>query len=330
MAPPPRAHVYAKQGSVRGENESEALRVSRLLDRLGPEALALLPDSALPGDLEVWVQETPRLYTFPGEGTHDAEGLWSEAHGRILLARGADDLERTLAHELVHACLGSSWQALPGTLEEGLCDHVSTLLAPEGSARLRAGRLSSAALACGGLRLELHLRAPNSGRDWTARITLTGEAPDAAPQRELFRVQAGLSSTSLTSGVKRGYYGLAFLLIERVCAERGLDGLHALCERARAEGYEHVPRPWLLGAAGLDDDQNAWRAAAAASLGTAELVELVRMYPDFAADAIADYLCSAGLARLDQIEARLQVVEGTGALELTQLDFLAPLVAARL
>ena len=199
-APPATVRAF-EGGRVRAASQLEAARVEDLVSRLRPELLRLLPDSSFP-DIEVWVQERPGLYRFGTEGTADAEGLWSPSHRRIMLSRHADHLERTLAHELTHAALGESWRMLPGSLEEGLADHVSASLCEDGAARLRAGRLSSACLATGGLALDIDIlprptrydpTAPTRRR-WSARIRLKGDTHAADPL-DVFRLAAGLSST---------------------------------------------------------------------------------------------------------------------------------------
>tara|TARA_R110002072_G_scaffold36858_6_gene108232 strand:- start:1701 stop:2744 length:1044 start_codon:yes stop_codon:yes gene_type:complete len=323
MATPPAAYVRAADGNVRAASYAEADRVSRLLDRLAPEVVAMIPGGVLPDDLEVWIQETPRLYAMPGAGVADAEGLWSERHHRVMLGRNADDMERTLAHELTHAALDGSWHRLPGTIEEGLCDAVSASLVESGAARLRAGRLSSAALACGGLGLHLDLSMSDTNKGWTARVRLTGEDTVQNPQQEVFRIQAGLSSTRLSSSTKRGFYGMAFLLAERTIDRIGMDGLYELCERAAALGHSQVPRPWLLEAADLPDDANVWRTAAAAAMGERELVELVRMYPDFAANSITAFVGDADLSNgwPEHLVADISLDQGP-TISLDRLDFL--------
>lgn len=295
MVQPPATRVQAAEGIVRADGDLEANQISALLDALAPRVEALVPYSSLPEDLEVWIQGQPRLYAFPGSHVDDAEGLWSEHHHRVLLARDADNLERTLAHELVHAALDEPWQMLPGTLEEGLCDLVSAQLCPDSAPRLRAGRLCSAALACGGLKLELRLSWPEDKRLWLARVTLSGEDQGETPQRQVFEVQAGLSSTALTSGTKRGFYGLAFLVMERAEANIGLDGIVELCLRADEQGLDEVPAPWILDAAQLDDEALAWREAAVEQMGPLELAELVKMYPNFAVDALHSWLAEEDL-----------------------------------
>lgn len=291
MASPPQEVLAFDGGRVRAADAHEAIEVEGLLRELRPALLALLPDTAFQ-DLDVWVQDQPSLYRFPTEATADAEGLWSPSHRRIMLSRNADDVRRTLAHELVHASLGASWRALPGTMEEGLADHASTRLAEDGAARLRAGRLSAAALAVGGLELVLsiereHATNPDVRRSWSARIRLSGDESDPL---EVFQLSAGLSTTKLATGPKRGYYGLAFLVVDRIVERHGYEGLHALCLRATENGHATVPAEWLLAAAELTRDDADWRRAAHAALGESELIELVGMYPDFLVDALVVYV----------------------------------------
>lgn len=326
MATPPRAAVHAGSGTVRAASSGEAGEYAAVLDELRPRLLETLPDACLDEPVEVWLQDTPTLYAFPASASLDAEGLWSERHGRILLSRDADHPVRTLAHELTHAALGPSWSALPGTLEEGLCDVVAGHLVPDGAARLRAGRLASAALATGGLRLRFELwpldadrlqveagpRAGSRPRD-AARLVLTGR--DSAPFDPLlvFRVEAGLSTTSLQVGTKRGYYGLAYLVVGSIVERAGLEGLHRLCLEARAAGHERVPEAWLLRAAGLGSAPSTFRELAAAGFGPLETRELLGMYPAVTQDGARDLMERAAARGEDPDALAVWVtVEGSG------------------
>ncbi len=327
LAPAPNLSVESPSGIVRSDSEEEARAVSTLLERLAPRVTSLVPDSSLE-EVEVWIQERPSLYRRPREASADAEGLWAESHGRILLGRYADSLERTLAHELVHASLGETWRALPGSLEEGLCDHVSARVSSKGGARLRAGRLASAALSCGGISLELSARPRREPGDetWGVQIFLSSPEALAADPLDVFRIQAGLSSTSIGASQKRGYYGLSFLVVERIVARHGLDGLAALCRSARERDLSTVPRRWLLDAAQLGPTPDLWRTAAISALQREELTELVRMYIDPIAGALAPWL--RGCSTREEVEAKLREHEllltlgpASGALDLSTLDF---------
>ncbi len=335
MAAPPSSVLAFDGGRVLAADPTEAEQVEGLLARLQPELLGLLPDTAFE-DLEVWIQDTPSLYSNPSEASSDAEGLWSPSHQRIMLSRHADHVERTLAHELTHAALGESWGLLPGSMEEGLADHVSGALCESGASRLRAGRLSSACLATGGVSLQVDVM-PRSGEareartGWSASIRLKGEAEGTDPM-DVFRLAAGLSSTRLESGAKRGFYGLAYLAVSRIVDRDGYGGLQALCLDATEQGLSQVPSSWILNAAGLDADATTWRRAAAAAMGEAELLELVRMYPSFVSDSIEGYLSSTGASAdaVADLEVEIGLREGTAKVRLSQLPELQQQVVADL
>jgi hypothetical protein len=362
LASPPREVLAGDGWRVRADSAQEAREVGVLLEGLRPRLLAALPDSSLPPSLEVWMQDRPHLYALPIASTNEAEGLWAEDRSRILIARGADDIERTLAHEMTHAALGPSWRTLPGSLEEGLCDAVAARLCPGGSARLRAGRLSSAALALGGLKLTLELNAPgdeeNSAQAIRARIVLSGEEAALAQDEHLrvFRVQAGLSSTRIEASAKRSYYGLSYLVVERILERVGFEGLHEMCATAEREGLSSVPYMRLLAAADLGPEREDWWQAALQSLGHDELVEIVRMYPEFVVDTLEGHLIARSLGesgggesgegllrggdpeawrrrawrQIEELRANLSLHESGARVDVTRLDFIRGAMANRL
>lgn len=333
LAPPPDVAIHGALGVVRADSQEEALALEAHLASLGTALTAHVPGACLPEELEVWVQDEPRLYHTGLGSNAEAEGLYAPFHERILLSRHAADLERVLAHELTHAALDGTWSPLSGTLEEGLCDVVATALVPEQAARLRAGRLSSAALACGGLRLRVDVRDGRAREGvrlgWSATLRLTSQDQTPTDPLDTFRVRAGLSSSRLQASVKRGYYGLAFLVAERI----GLRELHDLCTQARAEGLRHLPHSWLLEAAALDEDPETWRVAAADALGGEELRELVRLYPGVIAGALAHHLRrqpGTPRERWQALEGSLQVLGGDATVDLRTVPELRAEVLARL
>jgi len=258
-----------------------------MVDEIQPRVVTLLPDSR-DENLDVWIQEEPMLYRFLASNYEEADGFWAETPGRIHLRRDAGDLKRTLTHELAHATLGPSWRCLPGTIEEGLCDFVSVELCPESAAAMRAGRLSAASFAIGGLELELSLAYPtdSAGTDYSARILLQSGGPEPLDPMQVFDVRAGLSTTSLDATDKKAFYGLSYILVDRIADRHGIEELHRMCLRAEREGHETIPASWLLKASGLDSNPETWRAAIAAALGPPELEQLVLMYPRFVDEAL--------------------------------------------
>ena len=332
MATPPSSVLAFDGGRVRAADLVEAERVEDLMARLQPRLLELLPDTAF-DDLDVWIQDTPSLYSFQSEASTDAEGLWSPTHQRIMLSRHADHIERTLAHELTHAALGESWGMLPGSMEEGLADHVSGELCASGAARLRAGRLSSACLATGGVSLQIEITPRTAGlrHGWSANVRLKGDAQGTDPM-DVFRLAAGLSSTRLESGAKRGFYGLAYLAVSRIVDRQGYAGLQALCLRAEEADLSHVPARWVLEAAGLQEDADSWRRAAARHMGDAELRELIRMYPSFVTDAVESFMASTDeeVRDVEDLEVLIRLREGTAVVRLAEMPDLQERVARAL
>ncbi|MEM9381225.1 MAG: hypothetical protein AAGB93_14830 [Planctomycetota bacterium] len=345
MATPPSSILAFDGGRVLAADAHEAERVETLVSDLRPRLLELLPDASF-DSVDVWVQERPSLYRFTAASTADAEGLWSPTHRRIMLSRHADHFARTLAHEMTHAVLGATWSLLPGSIEEGLADHVSATLCENGAARLRAGRLSSACLATGGLEIDVDVvRVDRSTDDllpvqrgWSARVKLKGETAPTDPM-DVFRLAAGLSSTKLDTGTKRGFYGLAYVAVSRIVEREGYEGLHRLCAEAEEEGFDRVPAGAILRAAELDRDPETWRAAAASAMGDREIVELVRMYPDFLVDALTGYLATvheAAERRVDpaellhDVDVRVRLADGTSSITLRELPFVRAEVVSTL
>jgi hypothetical protein len=295
FAVPPGEEAPSCLGPVRAASRECAQEVAVLVNALAPRVEAAVPDAHLE-QLEVWVQATPTLYAFGSSAYSDADGFWAEGVRRIHLRERADQADRTLAHELVHAGLGPVWRALPGTLEEGLCDHVAARLCPDAAPRLRAGRLASAALALGGLAFDLELWLPAEARpDGVAvtsltRLRLLADPPLLMAPEDVFVVQAGLSTTHAQPGAKKALYGLGFLVVERIVARIGLDGLHGLCAEARAQDSDHASPERLRAAAGLDGGPEAWSRALAEAFGPAEVREVLRMHPQLLARAVAQLL----------------------------------------
>jgi len=299
----PSEEARGSHGTVRAASRAEALEVSRTLDELAVRVRALVPD-ARDRPFSVWVQDVPELYWLPRTVMAEADGFYAPGMNRIHLREQAEDRDRTLAHELVHATLGESWEALPGTLEEGLCDVIAAQVCPDSAARLRAGRLSSASLALGSIVLELDCSLPPSesgaavGARFLAHLRVDGAAGSPVDPLDVFRSRAGLSSAKLSPHVKKALYGLAGMVVQRVVDRHGIGGLHELCLRARREDQDSVPMGWVLDAAGLDRDLEHWRTALLEGIGTEELCEFVRGHPDLATPVLMEFLAPQRATRL--------------------------------
>lgn len=289
QAPAPRSRALSSLGDVRAGSQELADEVALMVDDLHPQVTGSLPD-AEQKELDVWIQEEPMLYRFISNSYEEADGFWAELPSRIHLRRNADDLERTLAHELTHATLGSTWRFLPGTIEEGLCDFISARICPESAPAMRAGRLSAASFAIGGLELELQLdHMADNGvllASYSARVLLQSGGSIPLDPLDVFDVRAGLSSTKIDSSHKKAFYGLSYVVVNRVVERHGIEGLHELCLRSEREDESEIPGEWLLEAAGLDSNRMSWQRAISSAFGEAELEELVAMYPQFLSEAM--------------------------------------------
>jgi hypothetical protein len=277
---------------VRADSPFLATHVAGMLGRTRDQVIQLVPGSAkVP--LEVWVQDELQLYRFRRGSYEHADGFWAEEAGRIHLRTEARHLERTLVHELVHSSLDDTWSVLPGTLEEGVCDWVSTRICPHSAAQLRAGRLSAACFGLGSLEIEVELRSARKGGAAMAlgsyaSILLEGGIDPPVSPSEVFQLEAGRSNSGLSGPRKKALYGLAFFLIDRIASrEQGLGSLYELCLRTKSQGLPVVPTDWLLEAADLEGmEAPQWKQGLAQAFSGAELAELVAMYPDFLGSAI--------------------------------------------
>ncbi|MBL8860452.1 MAG: hypothetical protein JNK02_00425 [Planctomycetes bacterium] len=316
LARPPAECAGSRLGTVRAATRARAEDVARAVDHLAPLVERALPGAQLAA-LEVWVQDTPTLYVLRSSTYSDTDGFWAEGVRRIHLRDAADHLERTLAHELVHAGLASEWDALPGTLEEGVCDVVAARIVPEAAARLRAGRLATAAAALGGLPIEvdLWLDDPDGGpfarRGLQARLRVVAEDGLRVVPTDVFVVRAGLSTARAAPGLRRAYYGLGFLIAERIANRIGLCGLYALCVEARDEGRGEVPTARLLEAAGLEPSEASFHSALLAAFGAAEVREVLRLHPGLLLEPLADLL---GAGIVDEPSKALPAVRGRVAI----------------
>jgi len=316
LARPPAESASARLGTVRAATRVRAEDVARALDALAPRVVAAIPGTRLE-PLEVWVQETPTLYSLRTSTYSDTDGFWAEGVRRIHLRESADQIERTLAHELVHASLDSVWDRLPGTLEEGLCDLIAAQLVPEAAARLRAGRLATAAAAIGGLQLDLELWLEPSAstvvalRGLHSRIRIVAEDLEPIDPCDVFVVRAGLSTARASPGARRAYYGLGFLIAERIAARGGLKSLHELCREAERSGHETIHSARLLAEAELEPTRESFRSAILAALGPAELREVLRLHPGILVKPVADLLDLGGdraaWTDLEHVRGRISV-----------------------
>ncbi|MHC5210160.1 MAG: hypothetical protein ACYTG2_05520 [Planctomycetota bacterium] len=285
----PSAAVPTPFGTVRADSEAEAREVADMLLFLRPRLHALLPDT-LDRPTEVWLDAALRGAGMGGEP--GVAALTNVSAGRIQL-RGDETgiaLDFLLAHELVHALMGSSWDRLPAVMKEGLCDAVAARLVPRSAALARSLRMFAARFAFGDQALDVAVSEPGFGGRWGTRIEIASPGIERRSPLEALALRGrGVRLHSETQD-EDVLYGYGLLLVERTIARMGLDGLHAICLQAASDGLDTVPVPWLLWAAELDGDPATWERALAESIGPAELEELTAHLADALAEALVGNL----------------------------------------
>ena len=272
----------------------------------------------------------PNVLTTTGYTERGRDGRTPIIH----LQAAAPDVRKTLAHELVHALAAEELRRFPPLMEEGHANWVARQVAPMTDEERLAAHVHVAAY-FDAMLLSLELDAPEGPRALELELGLSGE-PDALPPEELFAISDRERWHELVreAGRTRGsrFYALAELCADRIVERRGRVGLVELFERARHEGRECVPWPWIAEASGLVSRRD-WLLAAYARLTPEDVVLLAVNQPGLVVTPLAAMVdrllrpTSAGADPLELLrssEARLVFASG----EFLPLSELEPLVAA--
>lgn len=266
--------VETEFGVARAETAEVAQEMAGDLERLLPAVLGLVPHTR-PVRAEVWVQDELHLAKNQ-EIPEQVQGFNTSKRGRIHIRTDADSRVLTLAHELVHATLGATWNPLPGVIEEGLCEWVAIQVAAENPKRQRARRLFQAALYLGTLEGKLTVtRIRSDGLRLTAEANLvfTLSSPSPGSAVDALRLEGGFPD--LLSGALHGaHYSLGYWLVARIVDRIGLEGLHALCRETERRRQPLVPVEALLAAADLPSDPSVWQPIVLARVGEEELRQI--------------------------------------------------------
>lgn len=283
MTPAPPAHVATPLVDVRADSVEQARSVGALADRRTTWIREVCPATreARP---QVWiVDEISPFRGFPmakeTTGLH-FDFLWID---RLYVRQ--DDLDGALTHELGHFLLGSAWDPLPPLLEEGLCDWLR-IHVPDAVADHRREHLEVMAVLALGGELDLWTTREEEGlaRRGRAALDFHTSLPD-------LEAVSGHSSMGLLFGrhdQRLAAHALGFVLMERLVDHVGLDGVLALCARAKDEHRGQVPLAWVYEAAELSGPQDLGRALLASM--TADELELL---VDRLADDLLDFLASS-------------------------------------
>ena len=296
LAPPPPISVETPYGDVRAATPERAEEIAELLRELSPKVQEMLPGS-LSRPIDVWVQQRLQVYRFT-ERPESVRGftlLSDDFHARRIHLQEGGQSPWYLAHELVHALIGPSWKPLPGILEEGIGDVLAEHLNPYYASHIRAHRLLNASAATEGFLIRIAYSRPDLMRrssEWQRIESTTRVQTSAAISPELARDLLSTSRTELHRRwpeIPETFYGFAWLVVDRIDERHGLAGLHALCERATAEGLDIVPAEWLLAAAELDPERLGPEFLTAC-FGRGEMLAAVSMQPELFCDLAAEIL----------------------------------------
>jgi hypothetical protein len=263
LGTPPAVAIETRFGTVRaGDGATARVAADAYLEFA--DALAdLAPDMRTP-EVDVWVQD--RIQVRAGSIRSTSANHLSG----IILSRGAegayrieiskenrlgDGFEGPLAHELVHAMLGPSWETLPAALEEGLCDSLSSDVMDRSLRRLpllaTAARWEELDAIC-------LFRARGDDGEWADFYYRVGvEMTPDTPRISNLTVGEILARRDIHSGRiedSKRIYAVGFTLVQLVRERVGITGLHHLCVRAGAQGLRTIPADWILSAAGVRDE----------------------------------------------------------------------------
>jgi hypothetical protein len=152
--------------------------------------------------------------------------------------------ETTLAHELVHVCLGADWEVVPNAVEEGLADLFSARIV-QAVPWLRAMRGEPLVHALGGLRVTVTWSLPGANfQPLTVSSVLEYELNDVADVRgapgpeQMMSDPEAFTLEGADEDLDPLRYAVAYLLVDRLAQRIGLVALRQLCAETCAESGE--------------------------------------------------------------------------------------------
>lgn len=302
---PGKAHA-TPYGTVRADTIERAREVGELLGEIYPVVHAALPD-ALDRKTQVWVQKKLRRHLFSSMREH-VSGFTVLGHGRIHLREDDRDIRSTLAHELVHALMGESWEPLPAVMEEGLGDLFASRLDAGSRTRVRPARLLQAASYLGGFELEIAYSTPLQGEDDHVRILVALDEREAefGPDELLAiggRGELAPMSRHMDQSQTLDFYGFGYLLVTRIVDRIGIEGLHELCLRAKRDDLDVVPVAWIYAAAGIDE-RDGWSRVVGDVVDASDIRDLVYGAPEIYADMFTRLAVDHFAQIFPQLDAR--------------------------
>lgn len=250
--------VRTERGPAYAADAALAQALAVEWDRTALRLEEVLPDVRPVPDLEIWV--------LPPERIPDPFGVGQPMGGVTYLVGGHptlihvpdnDEFLWVLGHELTHAVVDVSprWRALPGVLEEGLCESMGAVMDPGARPRRWLSVLIEAPPLLGvrgaGIYFPFYVRQEN-GRVRGMLGVFEGRDTWRAWSPEELRERLEAHSLDPWPMERSGLERLGYFLVERIVARHGLDGLRALCAEAEHAGRRTVSMEATLAAAGLD------------------------------------------------------------------------------
>jgi hypothetical protein len=261
---PPPYVLKTELGSVRAGDEDTTREAARAYLRFAEVLSERVPDMRSPR-LDVWVQERlDRSLARYAAGRMAGVTLSRGSRGAYRIEVTREDFEGSLAHELVHAMLGPSWNTLPPALEEGLCDSLSMDLVSRGERRLM---LLAFATHLDVLDANLFYREiRDSGEPvnmlWELELGIAFESH--VPSASILGLREVLAMRDVharSSADEMRAYSIGFVLVQLIRERVGIARLHELCRQAAAKGLKRIPSDWVLTAAGVRDEADVRQQA---------------------------------------------------------------------
>lgn len=312
----PAVRTTSPHGVVWAETPEIAERARADLEVLAPRVQDLLP-GVRDERPEIWVLAS--LDGGDGE-VPDSVGGFTRFEGRRpvrIFLRDGSNARWAFAHELTHWYAGPDWDPLPGVLDDGLADWIAVRTAPELASEIRGVRYLNAAAWFGGMHFEIECDGADGRPERFDVWFHIDDEDDPAPNDDP-RVLLGRDRWELNREIEylpEAYYGIGFVAVQRLTARIGIEGLHAMCERAAREGEGVIPADWLLESAGIES-RDGWIAAMDELLGPEELELVHALLPGLLARVLRDGIAPnyPGLTMdgfLERARPRIVFTDGT-------------------
>lgn len=254
----PRYLVEVDGDQVRASDPDVAADAAGLVERgrsLLAERVPDLDDTAV----EVWLQAPANAGPTTTHGASFPATTVERPGRRPRIYVPSHGYRNVLQHELAHALLGEGWRTLPLAAEEGLCTLLNDEIAdPE----MAVQHLLCAARAGSGTMYSVSIQVRGPGAEPRKYHTFWGNSGGSDATESMLTVAEILAFSDfgdiepMTWGEIGHVYGVGFVVVRRIVASRGIEGLHELCLRAASEGFDRIPVPWLLDAAGIESDEH--------------------------------------------------------------------------